>query len=187
MGTLAVRSELALWRRRAGALAVLLPSVGLGQSAPTTGVLQVTARVDTGCRVVGQQTQTNGLDFGVLDFGTYPSLFAVALTAQSQGPAGVLQLTCNGVTTANVSIGTGLYASGNQRRMASGANRVAYDLYADSGMSLPFSGAAPRAITISPGGGTATIDLPIYGRVAPSPDGYAAGGYQDDVQITISW
>jgi len=181
------RTELNRWRRWACALTVLLPAMGLGQSAPTTGVLQVTARIDTGCRVVGQQTQTSGLDFGALDFGTYPSLFAVALTARSQGPAGTLQLTCNGITTANVSIGTGLYANGNQRRMASGVNRVAYDLYADSGLSLPFSGATPRAITVSPGGGTATVDLPIYGRVAPLPGGYAAGSYQDDVQITVSW
>lgn len=168
-------------------LAALLPTLALGQSAPTTGTLQITARIEAGCRVVGHMNQTSGLDFGTLNFGSHPSIFPVALTAQSQGPSGTVQLTCSSVVNANVSVSTGQYAIGNQRRMANGANRVAYDLFADSGFVLPFTGTTPRAIAVSASGSTATVSLPIYGRVAPFAGGHPAGNYQDDVQITVTW
>jgi len=170
-----------------GCMAAWLPAVAAALPAPTHGVLQVTARIESGCRVVGQLAQAQTVEFGSLDFGSQPSIFAVPLTAQSQGPAGTLQLTCIGIVSANVAIGTGLHANGSQRQLASGANRVAYDLYADSNLSLPFDGAVPRSVAISPSGSAATVSLPIYGRIQPTPGGYAAGSYQDDVQVTVSW
>ncbi|MEJ0036563.1 MAG: spore coat U domain-containing protein [Gammaproteobacteria bacterium] len=165
----------------------MLPVAALGQSAPTTGVLHVTATIASGCRIADQLRLTQGIDFGTLDFGAYPSIFANALTAQSHAAMGTLQLTCVGIVSANVSIGTGLHASGNQRQLANGTHRVAYELYADSGFNLPFAGTTPRTVAVSPNGSVATVNLPIYGRVQPMPGGYVPGSYQDDVQITVSW
>ncbi|MBL8269281.1 MAG: hypothetical protein JNL55_23005, partial [Steroidobacter sp.] len=78
-------------------------SLAVAQAAPTSGVLQVTARIESGCRVAGQ-SQATGVDFGDLDFAAHPSLFKHPLTARSQLSMGALQLQCVGVLSANVAI-----------------------------------------------------------------------------------
>ncbi|WP_129774702.1 Csu type fimbrial protein [Peristeroidobacter soli] len=166
--------------------ALIGPSVVTAQTAPTTGVLQVSARLESGCRVAGQ-SQASGVDFGTLDFSTQPSLFQRPLTAQSQLSMGTLQLQCVGVTSASVVIDVGLHAAGNQRRLSSGAHYVPYDLYADSTGLEPFVGSTPRAVAISATGALAVLDLPVFGRVPPAPGAYWPGSYQDSVQVTVSW
>lgn len=161
-------------------------SVATAQMAPTTGVLQVTARVESGCRVAGQ-SQATGVDFGALDFASHPSLFKVPLTAQSQLSMGMLRLQCVGVVSANVSIDVGMHAAGDQRRLASGAQRVPYDLSTDAAGLEPFDGSTPRGVPISATGELAVVDLPVYGRVPPAVGGYSPGSYQDSVQVTVSW
>ncbi len=175
------------WLRISCAAAMLLPAIAAAQTAPSSGVLQVTARIESGCRVVGQLAQTQTLEFGSLDFGSHPSIFTVPLSAKSQGPAGTLQLTCIGIASVSVSVGTGLHASGNQRYLASGPDRVAYDLYADAELSLPFDNGTSRSIAISPDASAATVDLSIYGRIQPVSGGHAAGSYEDQVQIVVAW
>lgn len=166
---------------------LLLPVLSHSQSAPTQGALQVHATITSGCRVVGSERLTDGIDFGTLDFGTVPSLFNTTLAAQAQSSLGVVELTCSGVTSAQVAISTGAQPNGQQRQLASGANRVPYQLYADAGFATAFVGATPVAVSISPSGAAATVALPIHGRIQATPGGYAAGQYSDQVQITISW
>lgn len=172
---------------RCVAVLLFLPVIAFGQSAPTTGTLQVSAQILSGCRVVGQRMQTTGIDFGTVDFGSHPSIFVAPLTARSQGPLGTLQLTCIGIVSASVSISAGMHAQGNQRQLASGVNRVPYDLYADGSFNVPFTAAAERTLVVSPTGSVATVDLTIYAKVHSTPGGYATGSYQDNVQITVSW
>jgi spore coat protein U-like protein len=179
-----------LARLRLGLL-IACASLGYGpaapaQTAPTTGVLYVQARVESGCRVAGQ-SQTVGVDFGELNFGEHPSLFKQTLAAQAQLLSGALQLQCVGVTSAQISVGAGMNVSGGQRRLANGAQHVPYDLYGDAAGTQPFGIDVPRSVSISPSGALAIVDLQVHGRVPPAVGGYAPGLYQDQVQITVSW
>jgi spore coat protein U-like protein len=164
-----------------------MPTLVLADAAPTTGVLLATATIEPGCRVVGQMLATTSVDLGSLNFGTLPSLFRTAITAQSVGPSGTVQVTCSGAVSVDVTISTGLFASGNQRQLGSGANRVPYDLYIDSGLTNIFNGATARTLAISPVGATTTLNMPIYGRIQANPGAYAPGTYHDTVQITVAW
>jgi spore coat protein U-like protein len=158
----------------------------LAQPAPTTGVLNVSARVESGCRVVGQ-SQVSGVDFGELDFATHPSLFKQALTAQTRLSTNTLQLRCVGVTSAYLTIDAGMHAIGNQRRMASGGFHVPYELFLDEAGTQPLNVDTPRSVPISGSGAMTVVDLPVYGRVAPASGGYSPGSYQDHLQVTVSW
>jgi spore coat protein U-like protein len=173
--------------RRLAPIAALACSAALGQSAPTSGTLEVRATIESGCRVSGQDEQISDVDFGTLAFGAWPSLFTTTLTAQAQGPAGTIEIRCNGVSSAAVTIGAGLNPDGAQRQLASGADRVPYDLYADAAFSEPFAAASQRTLPMSADGGIATASLPIYGKVEPGIGGYPPGLYSDVVQITVSW
>jgi spore coat protein U-like protein len=166
--------------------AFVAPRAAVAQAAPTTGVLQVSARLESGCRVVGQP-QASGVDFGTLDFASQPSLFRHVLSAQAQLSMGTLQLQCVGVTSVSVAVGVGMHADGNQRRMFSGASYVPYDLYADSSGANPFVGSTPHAVSVSTDGSFAVVDLPVFGRVTPAIGGYSPGVYQDSVQVTVTW
>jgi spore coat protein U-like protein len=168
-------------------LALLLPVTVQADAAPTTGTLLATATIEPGCRVVGQLLAITSIDLGSLNFGTLPSLFTTAVSAQSSGPSGILQVICTGAISVDVSISTGLHASGSQRQLASGANRVPYNLYVDSGLTTQFNGATARTLAVSPIGATTTLNMPIYGRIQPNPGVYAAGTYTDTVQITVTW
>lgn len=166
---------------------LLLPALAQSQTAPTQGAVPVRATIASGCRVSGSEQLTTGIDFGLLDFGSRPSLFATPLTAQAQGSLGTVQLTCSGVVSAQVSISTGAQPNGQQRQLASGAQRIPYQLYADAAFNSPYVGATALSLSISPTGAAATVELPIHGRIQPTPGGYPPGQYTDQVQITISW
>jgi spore coat protein U-like protein len=163
-----------------------VPASSLAQAAPTTGVLHVSARIASGCRVVGQAL-VQGVDFGELDFGSHPTLFKQPLSAQSQLSSGAVQLQCVGVTSAFVSIDAGMHASGNQRRLASGEHYVPYELFLDGAHSQPVAIDTPRGVFISPNGELAVVDLSLHGRVASLLGGFPPGLFQDSVQVTVSW
>jgi spore coat protein U-like protein len=157
------------------------------EPAPTTGEIHVQARIESGCRVVGQ-AQTSGVDFGELDFDAHPSLFRQPLTARARVASGELQLRCVGVTSVNLTIGAGLHALGSQRRLASGAGHVPYDLFTDEAGTLSLGIDVPRSVPISPSGALSVVDLPVYGKVMPATGGeYAPGTYQDHLQVTVTW
>lgn len=176
---------------RAGAIVAMTTALLGGAAvhaapAPTTGLLEVRAEIQSGCRVVGQAL-TSGVDFGRLDFGTHPSLFNTPLIAQAQLASGALRLRCVGVTSAQLTIDAGLNALGNQRRMASSGAYVPYELFADAAATELLGANTPRSVAISPSGALTTVDLTVFGRVLPATGGYAPGIYQDQVQVTVSW
>ncbi len=167
--------------------ALSIPMLARSEPAPTTGVIQVTAQVVSGCRVNTQPELTAGLDFGSLDFGRQPSLFGVALTARALSNGSAIRLRCTGVPSINVSVGLGLDPEGDQRRLSAGVHKVPYQLYADGSFSQPFVGSMPRSLTVAPDGREAELELGIFGRISPIPGGYPAGQYSDQVGITVSW
>ncbi len=169
-------------------LASLLPLNSAAQvAAPTQGSVQVLAQIIAGCRVSGQTTLLSNVNFGTLNFGIAPGIFQTPLTAQSQGPSGTVALLCNGLAAATVAVGVGQHATGNQRKLASGANTVPYDLFTDSAFTQSFVGVTPRSFALTPVGGQSSLNIPIYGRIMPQVGGYPHGTYTDSVQITVAW
>jgi spore coat protein U-like protein len=75
------------------------------------------------------------------------------------------------------------------RQMGSGANRLSYNLYRDSGRSQVWgqtSGVDAGTITINgvPNNGSRNGTFVIYGRI-PAQQSVGAGAYSDSVQITV--
>jgi spore coat protein U-like protein len=168
------------------ALLGLACALSQAAGAPTTDVLQVSARIESGCRIVGQW-QASGVDFGDLDFATHPSLFNQPLTAGSRISGSTLQLKCSGVVAVQISADAGMHAAGLQRRLASGSQFVPYELFLDAAGTEPLLAGTPRSVPISANGDTAVVDLALYGRIPPAPGSYTPGVYEDRVQITVSW
>src|SRR5690606_9580929 len=116
-----------------------------------------------------------------------PPAFRAALAEQALSDASAIRLRCSGISSVNVSVGLGLDPQGSQRRLSAGADKVPYQLYADASFSQPFVGSTPRSLVFTPSGNEGELELPIFGRIDPSPGGYPAGHYSDQVAITVSW
>jgi len=108
---------------------------------------------------------------------------------------GSISVQCTNTTPYSVSLGSGNYASGSQRRMYSAATSayVSYDLYTDSGFSNAWS-TTTSATSCTGGSGTCYLgtgsgayqSVPVYGLVPPqtSPK---AGSYSDSVVVTVTY
>jgi spore coat protein U-like protein len=116
-----------------------------------------------------------------LAFGSYDPVGANA--ASPRDAVGTIQIACTGTTAWAVGLGPGSWAAGAVRQMASGAQRLRYELYSDAARTTVWdttatvSGVAP---------GTAPIPLPVHGRIPPGQL-LPAGVYQDVVVSTINF
>ena len=102
---------------------------------------------------------------------------------------------CTDTTPYSIGLGSGLNASGSQRRMQLGAtgNYIKYNLYTDSGYSDPWSATTS---TTSCTAGSSTCDLgtgtgsnqnfTVYGQV-PAQTAPVAGTYGDTVVVTATF
>jgi spore coat protein U-like protein len=104
---------------------------------------------------------------------------------------GTLTITCSGAT-ANTTyrfctdIGTGPDASGNQRRMASGTNRLNFDLYKDAAHTLEWGnyannylGGGSQNDFISNGSGNVSGTVTVYAQIAASQQTAIPGSYSE--------
>ena len=102
-------------------------------------------------------------------------------------------ITCSGAT-ANTTyrfctdIGKGADVSGNQRRMASGVNRLNFDLYKDAARtqqwgnySTPFLGGGSQNDFTSNGAGNISATVTLYGRLAGSQQTALPGSYSESM------
>jgi spore coat protein U-like protein len=144
---------------------------GASQTRTDQVIMQVTAAVAPACTIGA----------GTLAFGGYDpvgSNAAAPLDAQ-----GTFQVACTRDTTYAVGLGVGSFAAGATRRMANGAERLAYELYSDPGRTAAWSGTGTlsgTAPSISP------ITLTVYGRI-PAGQAVASGAYADTVVSTINF
>jgi spore coat protein U-like protein len=144
---------------------------GANQAKTDQLVMQVSAIVAPACTIGA----------GTLAFGGYDPVGANAtapLDAQ-----GTFQIACTRNTAYAVGLGPGSFASGATRRMANGAERLAYELYSDPGRTAVWSAASTVAGTAL---GIAPVTLTVYGRV-PGGQAVAPGAYADTVQSTINF
>lgn len=152
---------------------------------PTTATFTVGATVQNGCLVAGNPTQTTGLVFGLLAFGSWS-----ALTTGSQtvvlGPSGGSQalLQCTAGTTVQLTLDGGLHALGAQRRLANGGGYfLPYTLSLTTSGNQPVLPNIPVGVAL----GTTAQALPLQGTVLMPGLGLGAGTYSDTVQVTVSW
>ena len=153
---------------------------------PTSATFTVSATVVSGCMVVGNPTQTTGVPFGMLDFGSHPAVRTDNVNASVSMSAGIMaQLQCTSGVAVTMTVDGGQNAVGNQRRMKRGGNSnyVPYGLYASSNGSTPI--APGSGVSISTTGGSWT--LPVWGIASPPGSTAPAGQYSDTVQVLFSW
>jgi len=111
---------------------------------------------------------------------------------------GTLTITCSGAT-ANTTyrfctdVGTGADASGNQRRMASGTNRLNFDLYKDAARSQEWGNYASNYLGggsqndfTSNGSGNISGTVTIYARIAASQQTAIPGSYSETMSSGAS-
>lgn len=130
-------------------------------------------------------------------FGTYDPMQSAALDG-----AGEIIVDCRRTNSVLVfiSLGTGSSGSYAARRMRSGANGLAYNLYLDANASRVFgngSGGSQWTWCLTgvdlngcdgsnPSGQGRRATLPFYGRIPPEQDA-AAGLYSDTVVVRIDF
>jgi spore coat protein U domain-containing protein, fimbrial subunit CupE1/2/3/6 len=144
---------------------------GSNQAKTDQTVMQVTAIIAPACTIGA----------GTLAFGGYDPIVTNAtapLDAQ-----GAFQVACTRNTAYAVGLGPGSFASGATRRMANGADRLAYELYSDPGRTAVWSAAGTVAGTAP---SIAPVTLTVYGRI-PGGQSVAPGAYADTVQSTINF
>jgi spore coat protein U-like protein len=126
-------------------------------------------------------------------FGTYNPLSATPTYAN-----GTVQATCTllsgGATTVNVvsSYSTGTSGTYSLRAMASGTNRISYNLFYDAaytqirGDGSGGSQTGGASFTLTGGNPTQSASSIIYGRI-PAGQDVAAGSYTDTIIVTITY
>ena len=100
--------------------------------------------------------------------------------------ASAVTLTCTKGAVTTVGLDTGANASSSVRRMASGGNFLAYELYQDSSRSTVWgnSGAALYDSGTAPSKAARTFQ--VYGRVEGGQD-VPAGTYTDTITATVNF
>lgn len=162
--------------RRLAALLVLAATLPAGAGS-TSDTFQVTATVSSACTVSGT----------VLDFGSgiNPLTASVPVDASS-----TLTVRCTNTTPYAVALDAGLYAASattfSDRKMASGANRLAYQLYLDASRSTVWGDGSSSTQTHGGTGTGSNQSVTIYGRVA-ALTGVVPGSYADTVTVTVSY
>lgn len=157
-------------------LALGLLSAGIADSATTTATFTVTASVLSACSA----TAAN------LTFGAYTP-GAGTLTNSS-----IISVKCTKSTPYSVALNAG--SSGGtfaQRLMASGVNKLQYNLYTSAALTTVFGdGTASTATGAGTGAGLATANLlTVYGQLPDSSTNQTAvpGSYSDTITVTVTY
>jgi spore coat protein U-like protein len=147
----------------------LMPWTALhAQQQTATTTFRVTARVNAVCSVTAND----------LAFGTYNQQTGVNGTTQ-------LRAVCSPQATYNIGLseGTSSGATVNQRRMASGANALNYQLYSNSARSTIW-GNTPGTDTVTGTGTGLAQDHTVFGAI-PATQSIPAGDYADTITVRI--
>ncbi len=155
---------------------VVAAMVGAAEANTATSNLNVSAQVTATCTI----------NAGAMAFGAYDAVGG----GQVDGTATVA-VACTKGATAVITLGQGANASGSStdsapdRRMAAGAQRLAYALFSDSNRSVPWGNTAGTSVGYT-STSSASSNLTVYGRITSGQD-VTAGSYTDTVIATISF
>jgi spore coat protein U-like protein len=152
-------------------LALLLAIAATPATAASTSTsFNVTATVVDAC----------GVSATDLAFGTCDPTSAVDKIGSS-----TISVTCSLGTVYTVSLNDGVNAAGGVRRMASGANRLGYQLYRDAAHLLIF-GTLANLLNASGVGTGLVTPFTVFGKV-PKAQNVATGSYSDQITVTIDY
>jgi len=120
-----------------------------------------------------------------LTFGRYE---ASALSgSEAQGTISVLCSQLLPGESLRITIGSGDHGSGWNRHLASGASRLAYQLYLDSSRTQVFGDGTGGTTAWTHTAGSqpvSSFDVPVYGHI-PAGQWVAAGSYTDTLTVTL--
>ncbi|MBS0379730.1 MAG: spore coat protein U domain-containing protein [Proteobacteria bacterium] len=159
------------WHRR---WRLALAALGLGASLPVHALFLGT------CSVAATS----------VSFGTYDPLAATALSS-----TGTVTVTCTGTALltvpVTVSLNAGLWGSLSARSAASGANRLSYNLYANSGDTQIWGDGTAGTTTVNLSVfiliiGTGSSAATVYGLI-PNGQDVPPGTYGDTITATVSY
>ena len=141
-----------------------------------TAKMDVTALVVSNCRMT----------LTPLSFGSYDPLGANA--TQELDATATVSLTCTRDSIATIAIDRGLNPTGGNltRRLASGSQRLDYEIYRDPARTQTWSAGTNSVRYVSAAGITTTNELMVYGRI-PSGQDVASGNYNDVVTATVDF
>ncbi|GHB13310.1 Csu type fimbrial protein [Salinicola rhizosphaerae] len=177
--------------RHGGYAATLLASLaGLTSTSALaqdlTGTIDVSLELTEACSVNGS-TETTGLDFGALDFGTQTTLFE-QVDSEVQSGGGSIEVLCSPGTEPAVAVtgGANDAESGSATHaMTNGTSFVPYSLYTDAGRTTELGLNNPTALAGEPDGvNPQTLDL--YGR-AFGQEGLTPGTYSDTLNVVLTF
>jgi spore coat protein U-like protein len=159
-------------KRHIGYLLMLgmMPWAGLhAQSQQVSTTFRVQARVETVCEVAASD----------LNFGTYS-----AQGGSPQTSTTLLRATCTPNSSYNIGLNEGTSGGTvNQRKMASGANALNYQLYSDSARSVIWGNTSGTDTVTGVGTGLAQ-DHTVFGAI-PAAQVVPAGDYADTITVRI--
>jgi len=167
-------------------LALATALVAANASAATVGnTFQVTATVSPSCVI---STPATGIAFG-----TYDSVGANASTAATG--SGSIKIRCTKGTSIKIQLDEGLPAnkaggstcSAPARQMASGADRLPYFLYQDTGRTTVWGcTSGTNSLTLAAAPSNAARAVTVYGRIPANQD-VPTGIYADTVTATLTF
>ena len=144
-------------------------------AADATASLTVSASVSNNCTV-----STSALTFAAYD----P---VVANASANLDGTGRVTVACTKGAAPTIALGNGSNASGSTRRLGDGGgNFLTYDLYQDSGRSVPWAASGSGILTPAAATSKVARDFTVYGRVAGNQD-VPAGSYADSVLATVNF
>jgi spore coat protein U-like protein len=147
----------------------------------------VSAEIVLGC-ALHESSQSSGIDFGMLDFGTHSAVLAGAvstsLVATGGGP---VSMECTQGMTFQLSIDGGQHAAGSERRLEHatlGSHLVSYALYTSSAMTTPIAINTNLPLSAPANG---QVSLPVFAVATLPGRDLMPGVYSDTLQLVISW
>ena len=116
-------------------------------------------------------------------FGSY-NVFTVAHTDS----AGSVTYRCSGNANVMVTITTGQSGTFSPRRLANGAQQLAYNLFIDAARSVVWGdgSAGTQTHTQNNVPNNTNVTVNVYGRI-PAAQDVTAGSYADSVSVTINF
>lgn len=139
------------------------------QAATKTATFRVSATVQSECTIVATD----------LNFGT------IGIVSSNVDALSSITITCTSGTTYNIALDEGTVSGSSiaDRKMGSGANMLAFQLYKDA-TRAEIWGETPATDTLGGTGTGSPQTLTVYGRVAPQV-APAVGVYETQITATI--
>ena len=143
-------------------------------ASTASSTLNVDATVTANCTV-----STSAISFGNVN----------PISGSNVDASGGITVTCTNGTawTAAAGVGSGTGASFASRKMSSGGNSLAYNIYTDSGRTSVWGDGTGSTATLGNTGSGAAQSVTVYGRVGSGQTAVPPGSYADTVAVTVTY